>query len=113
MTLKKIVRHLSLTMVSGASLLTKEVKTGYVSDLLSDVIAHAQPDSLWVTLQTHVNIIAVAKLKDLAGIVIVNGRQPDEETKQKAQAEKIPLFLSKETAFQVSGKLYQLLNEGK
>ncbi|RLE09337.1 MAG: serine kinase, partial [Candidatus Aminicenantes bacterium] len=95
MTLKKIVRHLSLTMVSGASLLTKEVKTGYVSDLLSDVIAHAQPDSLWVTLQTHVNIIAVAKLKDLAGIVIVNGRQPDEETKQKAQAEKIPLFLSK------------------
>lgn len=113
MTLKEIIKHLSLEIITGMELIAKEVKTGYTSDLLSDVIAHAPSDSLWITLQTHVNIIAVAKLKDLAGIVIVNGRQPDQETRQKAQEEKIPLLLSKETAFQVSGKLYQLLNEGK
>jgi|Deesub1362A_J573_1020465.scaffolds.fasta_scaffold00196_31 predicted transcriptional regulator len=113
MTLKEIASHLNLEIITGGDHLSLEVKDGYTSDLLSDVIAHAPPACLWITLQIHVNIVAVAKLKDLAGIVIVNGRQPDEETKQKAREERIPLLLTKETAFRISGRLYQLLAKGR
>ena len=54
----------------------RTVEGGYVSDLLSDVIAGAQEGDLWVDLQIHQNIVAVAVLKDLAGILIVGGRNP-------------------------------------
>lgn len=113
MTLKEIVAGLNLEVITGEDRLNLEVKDGYTSDLLSDVMAHAQSSCLWITLQTHVNIVAVAKLKDLVGIIIVNGRQPDEETRQKAKEEKIPLLLTKETAFHISGQLYQLLEKGR
>ena len=87
----------------------REVTGGYASDLLSDVIARGKEGNLWITLQTHQNIIAVAKLKDLAGIIIVNNREPDEETLAKAKEEDVPLLCSEEMAFEISGKLYKLL----
>jgi serine kinase of HPr protein (carbohydrate metabolism regulator) len=59
----------------------------------------------------HPNIIAVATLKELSGIILVNGRLPEEETLKKAEEENIPLLTSKLSAFQVAGKLYQLIGE--
>ena len=55
-----------------------------MSDLLSDVMANAQDGDVWVTLQKHVNIVAVAQLKNLAAIVVVNGREPDADTRARA-----------------------------
>ena len=81
---------------------------GYTSDLLSDVIAHAKKDDIWITLQVHCNIVAVAVLKEIAGILFVNEREPDEETINKAQAEGIPLFTTPLTAYEITGKLYEL-----
>lgn len=111
MKLKEIVEKLNLQVSSGKNKLETEVKFGYTSDLLSDVIANSQEGELWITLQTHQNIIAVTKLKDLAGIVIVNDRRPDDETLKKAEEEKIPLMTTGETAFKISGKLYQFFNK--
>jgi hypothetical protein len=87
-----------------------EVTGGYTSDLLSDVIANSKEGNLWITLQTHQNTIAVTKLKDLAGIIIVNNREPDEETLAKAKEENVPLLCSGEMAFEISGKLYGLMS---
>ncbi|MCP2520221.1 DRTGG domain-containing protein [Candidatus Aminicenantes bacterium AC-335-B20] len=108
MKLKEIVEKLNLTIIAGKEKLENEVTGGYASDLLSDVIANSKEGNLWLTLQTHQNIIAVATLKELAGIVIVNNREPDEETVRKAEQEKIPLLGSKLTAFELAGKLYEL-----
>ena len=108
MKLKEIVEKLSLTVITGQDKLENEVTGGYVSDLLSDVIANSKEGNLWITLQTHQNIIAVATLKELSGIVIVNNREPDEETVKKAEQEKIPLLTSKLTTFEIAGKLYEL-----
>ena len=80
----------------------------WVSDMLSDVIANAEVGSLWITLQTHLYIIPVASLKDLAGIIIVNGRRPDEETLSKARQEKVLVLGTDLQAFEVVGRLYQL-----
>jgi len=110
MKLKEIIEKLQLKVLTGQDKLQVEVTSGYTSDLLSDVIANSKQGNLWITLQIHQNIIAVAKLKDLAGIIIVNNREPDEETLQKAKEENVPLFSSEEMAFEISGKLYELIS---
>ncbi len=109
MKLKEIVEKLQLKILTPEKKLDISVTGGYTSDLLSDVIANSKAGNIWITLQTHQNIIAVAKLKDLAGIIIVNNREPDEETLTKAKEENVPLMVSKELAFSISGKLYELI----
>jgi serine kinase of HPr protein (carbohydrate metabolism regulator) len=110
MKLKEIVEKLQLKVLTGQDKLDTEVSGGYTSDLLSDVIANSKGGNLWITLQTHQNIIAVAKLKDLAGIIIINNRKPDEETLQKAKEENVPLLCTGEIAFRITGKLYDLIS---
>jgi len=109
MKTREIIKKLQLEVLTGQETLDTEVTGGYTSDLLSDVIANSKEGHLWITLQIHQNIIAVAKLKDLAGIIIINNRQPDKDTLEKATAENITVMISKEMAFEVSGKLYELI----
>jgi predicted membrane-bound dolichyl-phosphate-mannose-protein mannosyltransferase len=108
MKLKDIVENLGMRVETAQKALDQEVTGGYVSDLLSDVMAHSKPGDVWITLQVHPNIIAVATLKDLAGIIIVQGRKPDEETIEKAKSENIPILVSELHAFEVVGRLYQM-----
>ncbi len=108
MKLRDIVQNLELKVISGNDLLDRDITGGYVSDMLSDVIAHAEEGHIWVTLQTHLNVIPVASMKAISGIIIVNDRQPDEETLKKAKEEQIPILGTEMKAFHVVGKLYQL-----
>ncbi|RKY89840.1 serine kinase [candidate division KSB1 bacterium] len=108
MNLKQIIEKLNLKVIAAEDSVDVEVKGGYVSDLLSDVMANARNKSIWITLQMHQNIIAVASLKEIAGIIIVNGRKPDEETIKKAEEQKIPLLLSDLPAFEIAGMLYSM-----
>ncbi len=105
MNLKEIVSKLDLKVVNDVNL-DVEVTGGYISDLLSDVIANSEEGNLWITLQTHQNIIAVALLKKLSGILIVNGREPEKDTVIKANEKGIPLLLTNKTSFEIAGKLY-------
>jgi len=102
------VQRLQLEVRAGGSALTNEVRGGYASDLISDVIAHGREGDLWVTLQTHQNTVAVASMKALAGVVLVNGREPEAETLQKAGEENVPLLLSSLPAFELIGRLYNM-----
>lgn len=108
MTLNDLAQKLGLEVRAGGSALEVEVRGGYASDLLSDVIAHGQPGDLWVTLQRHQNIVAVASLKRLAGIVLVNGREPEADALQKAGAEGVPLLVSALPTFELVGRLHDL-----
>jgi hypothetical protein len=108
MKLEEIVRELGMEVKSGAQNLPREVAGGYASDLLSDVMAHAAKDYLWVTLQVHQNIVAVAVLKELAGIILVNNREPDLQTLARAEEEGIAVLLTDLPAFEIVGRLYQL-----
>jgi hypothetical protein len=108
MTLNEIVQKFGLEVRAGPSALATEVRGGYASDLLSDVLAHAGEGDLWVTLQTHLNIVAVASMRALAGIVLVNGREPEADTLQKAREEDVVLLVSRLPAFELIGRLYDL-----
>lgn len=87
-----------------------EVTGGYVSDLLSDVMGNAREGQIWITLQNHMNVVAVASLKDLAAILFVKGIVPADDLIAKANSEGIVLLGSDERTFEVAGKLYKLLN---
>ena len=88
MKLADLAQELDLELRSSGVDLGAEVTGGYASDLLSDVLAHSEEGNLWVTLQTHENIVAVASMKGLAGIVLVGGRQPEEDTVKGKKKEK-------------------------
>ncbi|MFN8209595.1 MAG: DRTGG domain-containing protein [Bacteroidales bacterium] len=109
MKVSEIIEPLGLKMISGENNIQKEVTGGYTSDLLSDVIGNAREGNIWITLQTHNNIVAVASLKDLAAIIIVKGLMADEATIEKSKSENIPLLSSADDTFTVSGRLFELL----
>ena len=107
MTVSDIVNFFGLKIRTGENQLNEEVTGGYASDLLSDVIAHSRKGNLWITIQTHPNIVAVATMKELTAIILTGGREPDPETVQKAEEEGIPILVSPLFTFELAGRLYQ------
>ncbi len=107
MKVEALIKSLRLDVKAGGNQLQQEVTGGYVGDLLSDVIAHSSKGNVWVTIQTHPNIIAVASMKELAAIILAGGREPDLETLKKAEEEEIPVLSSLLPAFELVGRLYQ------
>ena len=109
MTVQDLVDKLDLTVFSGSQALTTEIIGGYVSDLLSDVMGNADAGFVWITLQAHKNVIAIASLKELAAVILVKGITPDEETLSLSNQEGIPILGSALNTFELSGKIYGLL----
>ncbi len=109
MNLADIVQRLGLQVCAGADRLEeKEVTGGYVCDLLSYVMARAKGGDLWLTVQGHPNIVAVASLVNLAGVVVTEGAKIDPATVEKADQEDIPLLATSLTTYEVAGKLWEL-----
>ena len=108
MTIQELVKALPLKVISGQSNLEKEIKGGYVSDLLSNVMGQAHAGNLWVTMQGHQNIVAVALLAGLTGIIVAGNVEPDPEAVQKAAAEDIIMLTTTLSSYEVVGRLYQL-----
>jgi predicted transcriptional regulator len=106
--LQEISQRLSLEVRAATGNLDKIVTGGYASDLLSCVMAKAQAGNVWVTIQGHPNIVAVASLLDLAGIIIAEGMSIDAATLEKAEEENIPILTTSLTAYTVVGELFKL-----
>jgi predicted transcriptional regulator len=108
MKLQEVAAALDLKVQAATENLGREITGGYASDLLSFVLAKAQEGNLWVTLQAHPNIVAVASLLELAGIVITEGRKLDPGTVEKANKEGMPIFTTPHTTFTIVGELAKL-----
>ena len=106
MELKKIIDALNLVVKTKSVDLEKEVTGGYVSDMLSDVIANCKRGDLWITVQIHQNILAVAILKEMAGIVIIGGKEPAAETLEQAEEENVVILTSPLPAYELASQLY-------
>lgn len=100
--------ELGLEAKAGRECLDRAVEGAYASDLLSHVMARAKEGNVWVTIQAHQNIVAVAALLNLSGIIIAGGIEPQEDTLLKAEEEGIPVLTTSLSAFQVIGRLYAL-----
>jgi hypothetical protein len=107
-TVANIVEALGLTVAADGARLGTLITGALVSDLLSYVMAGGKPGQVWVTIQTHSNIVAVAALAGLSAIIIAAGCDPGEETIARAEDEGITLLTSTEPAFTLAGRLYAL-----
>lgn len=108
MQLQEIIQKLQLEIVSGESHLDLDVTSGYISDILSDVMAKASKGSLWITTQTHENVVAILFFKSLAAVILPDGLQPDKIALDKAIEKNLPILLTHLSAFEVVGRLYEL-----
>lgn len=113
MTVQEIVTTLQLTVLAGTSKLSNPVSGGYTSDLLSNVMGRANAGSVWVTMQGHQNIVAVASLAGLSAIIIAGGVEPDKDAILKAEAEEIAILSTPLPTFEVVGRLYTMGITGK
>lgn len=109
MKVSELVEKFGLKVFSGQTGLDNEITGGYVSDLLSDVMGNAAEGEVWVTLQTHQNVMAIASLKDLAAVILVKGFEPDEDTLERSNDEGIPLLGTDLETFEITGQIYNAL----
>ena len=79
----------------------------YAGDLLSDVLANAKPYALWITIQTHRNVVSVAGMKDMAAVLFASGRKPDTAVIAEAEEEGIVLLTTPLTTYEAAGKLWE------
>lgn len=107
--IKDIASKLGAEIKVGGDL-EKEVCGCYVSDLLSDVLANSKEGEIWVTHQSHPNVIAVASVRGLAGVVITGNRGIDADTLSKAEAEQVTILKSNRSTFEIAGEVYKLLS---
>jgi hypothetical protein len=109
MNLQEIIDQLGLTVLTAPQDFGQVVPTsGYASDLLSCVMAGARHRGIWVTLQAHGNIVAVAALLDQTAVIITEGARPDPATIAKANEEAINLFSTGRPTFEVVGALWAM-----
>ena len=109
MTVKELAEKANLQVFSGEQGLNNEIAGGYTCDLLSDVMGHAEAGYVWITLQTHKNVMAIASLKELAAIVLVKGLKPEEDTLLQSNEENIPILGTDLEEFEISGIIYNLI----
>jgi hypothetical protein len=108
MELRSIIKELNLEFFTQDEEALAKIPTGgYASDLLSCVMAGAKHGNIWVTLQCHVNIVAVAAVLDLCAIIITEGAKPDPITLEKAKQQSILLLGTTESTYAIVGKLWE------
>ncbi|HSQ35376.1 MAG TPA: DRTGG domain-containing protein [Candidatus Binatia bacterium] len=111
MVVREVAEKLGLKVLAAGS--EQSVTGGYVSDLLSDVIANAEEGCLWITVQRHLNILAVAQLKKLAGIIVSSGIEPEAAVLERARQEGICVLSASADSFDTAGRLYALITAAR
>ncbi len=100
-TLKELSDRLELALLTDGYDETRAVTDAYVCDLLSWVMAKGRVGMAWITVQTHINVLAVASLHDFSCVIVPEGIQVPEETVKRANEEKITVFSSQHTAYEL------------
>lgn len=101
MTVRELMEKLEATCVTPEADLDAQISCGYSCDLLSWVLAHGKAGMAWCTVQTHVNVIAVAVLMEMACVILVEGVEAEEASLKKAIAEEMPVLSTTKTAYEV------------
>lgn len=107
MKVSEIVKVLDATVVTKAFDGSQEVTVGFVGDLLSVVMGKAKEACAWVTIQSHINVIAVASLVDMSCVIVAEGFLVDQDAITKAELEGIPIMTTKLSAFEAVAILAQ------
>ncbi len=113
MKVSELVKELNLVVFSDEKHLNREITGGYVSDLLSDVMGNAREGNVWITLQTHRNVVAIASLKELSCILLVSSLVPEQSALDHSNQEGIPVLGTSLSTFEIAGLLYQKIKTAR
>ena len=105
----ELVKELNLKIFSGQEGLNNEITGGYVSDLQSDVMENALKGEVWITLQTHSNVVSIASLKELSCVLLVSSLEPEPGTIDSSNKENVPVLGTPLSTFEIAGLLYSIL----
>ncbi|MCT4545470.1 MAG: DRTGG domain-containing protein [Vallitalea sp.] len=108
MTVEEIKNQLELKLVAGEEGLKNQVTNGFVGDLLSVVMGKAKEGNAWVTIQSHVNIVAVALLTGSACIIVTEGFEVENDAVIKANEENIPILTTNKSSYEIVRELVKL-----
>lgn len=108
MTVAELCKQLDLGVAAGEVGLDRTVDGCYIGDLLSLAMSHVDQDNVWITIQTNMNVVAVATLSEAGCVIIADGFSPDEAAAQKANAEEIPILTTSKSAYQLAAALADL-----
>lgn len=111
MKLRELADLLQMKVLTDGKGLDRDVEGVYIGDLLSWVMSHANKGDLWITVHTHLNIVAVAVLVDLACIVIPEDLQVEEATILKANEEGVVILSSGKTSYQIAVEVNRVLGD--
>jgi predicted transcriptional regulator len=106
MKLNEICELLNCRVLYGSDVMNIEINTCLCSDMMSDVLTHAEPWALLVTGLTNSQSVRTANVADAAAIVFIRGKKPDEQTVELAKEMRIPLLATEMGMFEACGKLY-------
>ena len=105
MKLKEIIEKLSLNPLTNVE--EREVTGVFISDMLSDVMGNAQSGNLWLTVQSHKNIVSAANLVDISAVIVTNDKQVPDDTVQLANRFHVIILSSPLSNFELAKKLMQ------
>jgi hypothetical protein len=109
MNLQEIIDRFDLTVLTEPrDFLAIQPAGGYSSDLLSCVMAGAKSNALWITLQAHLNIVAVGALLEVAAIIITENARPEAATISKANQQGVVLLSTSRTTYEINGRLWEM-----
>lgn len=107
MTLTELLPLVEGTLLTQQSTEARDVSAGYVCDLLSWVMARGKPGMAWVTVQTHLNVVAVASLHEMACIILPEDIRMEGAPLSKAREEGIAVITSPLTAYDICARMAQ------
>lgn len=108
MTVNELKEKLGLEVIS-MPFPEREVKGGYIGDLLSWVMSKAKEDNVWITIMSNVNVVAVATLTDVACVILAEGVKLEEKDAETAMAKGVNIFTTDKNAFELSKSLHGIV----
>ena len=107
MTVKQLQELLNLKCLSEGE--DRELEGGFCGDLLSWVMGYGEYGQAWFTIMGNINAVAVATLADCACIVLTENAPLDEDARQRAEMQNVPIYSTDLNAFEMSVKVAELL----
>ena len=106
MKLSEIIRHIEGEVLCGEQSLDMEIKAAFGSDLMSDVLAYCDEDSVLITGLCNNQVVRTAEMLDLRAIIFVRGKRPDRDVIELAEENNMAMIVSKYSLFAASGILF-------
>ncbi len=107
MLIKDLVKKIDGELIAGEAAADTDIHSAYSADLLSDVLALTEGDTLLITGTVSLQVMRVAEILGITGIIFIRGKIPSEDVMNVAKKRlSIPIIVTKKTMFEVSGILY-------